>query len=325
MRRALGIGCIGVFAVAACSHHDSPPPSATAMVVGVSSEDMGTTLGSVHIVTTVNGAPATDETIDSARNPKWYPKEIKLTPPAGASTGTVEVKIDGYLEEGTRSGSLLLTRLAKADFVPNQTALMRVTLQTQCLLPLPGGPPGGPTCTAPLTCVSGSCASENVALEPYSPTWATDAPDICKPPNAGPPVVYLGTGQTDYLPITDGQTLQAELGPQGGHHIWMAVRMHNLKQSGSTTTLTATQPGTSLTVPASAYVFTFDADEGGFCKFFGLRFQLDANGNDYKSLLGKPLDVTATIKDQSGAIGTATAHINLAPTILCPGGQTGCM
>jgi hypothetical protein len=295
------------------------------MVVGVSTEDMGSTLGTVHIVATVNGAVASDETIDPIRNPMWYPHEVHLVPPAGASTGTVEVKIDGFLEENAHTGTLLLTRLAKADFVPNQTALMRVTLQNQCVLALPGAPLGGPTCSAPQTCVSGSCADEAVPLEPYSPTWATDAPDICKPANAGPPVVYVGTGQTDYLPLTDGQTVQAELGPQGGHHIWIATRMHNLRQAGSTTTITAVQPGTSLTVPPTSFVFTFDPDEGGFCKLFGLRFQLDANGNDYKPLLGKPLDVTVTIKDKSGTTGSATAHINLAPTVLCPGGQTTCM
>jgi hypothetical protein len=310
----------------ACTTHNGGTPTATtSMVVGLSSEDMGATLGTIHVVTTVNGAVADDKTIDPVLNPKWFPTEIKVAPPAGATAGTVEVKIDGYLEEkAASSGTLLLSRLAKADFIPNQATLMRVTLQTQCLLPLPGGV-GAPVCNAPTTCISGACASEATSLEPYEPMWATDLPDICKPASAGPPQVFVGTGQTDYLPVTDGQTLQAELGPQGGHHIWIATRMHNLKQAGSTTTLTATQPGTGLTVPATAYVFTFDADEGGYCKLYGLRFQLDANGNPYVPFLGKPLDVTVTIKDQSGGVGTSTAHINIAPTILCPGGQTSCM
>lgn len=319
----------GALALAACTTHDGTG-SSTAIVVGVTSEDMGATIGTVHVVTTVDGKVASDETIDPIKDPKWYPHEVRVTPATGKQSGTVEVKVDGYLEEGaqpTASPNLLLTRLAKADFVAGQTRLLRVTLQSQCLLGLPGGGGpalGGPVCNAPTTCISGSCQSEAAQLEPYSPTWATDAPDICKPAGAGAPQVFVGTGQTDYLPLTDGQTLQAELGPQGGHHIWIAARMHNLKQSGSTTTITASQPGTSLTVPPTAYVFTFDGDEGGYCKLFGLRFQLDANGNDYKPLLGKPLDVTVTIKDASGATGSATAHIALAPTILCPN-QTTCM
>ncbi len=298
------------------------------MIVGLSSEDMGATLGTIHVVTTVNGVVASDDAIDPVKTPKWYPREIKLTPPAGATTGTVEVTIDGYLEESAgANANALLHRLAKADFVANQTTLLRVTLQNQCLLGLPGGggpSAGGPVCNAPTTCIAGSCQDEATQLEPYTATWATDAPDICKPVGAGAPQVYVGTGQTDYLPLTDGQTLQAELGPQGGHHIWIATRMHNLKQAGSTTTITATQPGSGLVVPSTAYVFTFDRDEGGFCKLYGLRFQLDANGTDYKPLLGKPLDVTVTIKDPTGTIGTATSHINVAATILCPGGQTTC-
>src|SRR4051812_18837252 len=97
MKCALGVTF--AFAVVACSHHNDPPASSTAMVIGVMSEDMGSTLGTVHIVTTVNGAVADDQTIDSIKQPKWFPKEIKVAPPSGAKSGTVEVKIDGYLEE----------------------------------------------------------------------------------------------------------------------------------------------------------------------------------------------------------------------------------
>ncbi len=32
------------------------------------------------------------------------------------------------------------------------------------------------------------------------------------------------------------QQMKLEQGPQGGHHVWMAIRMKNLRQSGSTTT-----------------------------------------------------------------------------------------
>ena len=58
--------------------------------------------------------------------------------------------------------------------------------------------------------------------------------------------LFLGTGQTDFSPLNDGQTLQLERGPQGGHHIWIAARMKNLRQSGSRTTLTAKLVGTTF-------------------------------------------------------------------------------
>jgi hypothetical protein len=298
---------------------------------------MGGLVGSVHIVTKVNGASSSDDTLTPTGGsrvdfpPPW---EKKLTPPAGASGGQVDVEVDAFA--GANSSSYeLLQRLASTQFVAGQTKLLRVHLESRCVVfPATGGgdagadgglsPPGplsGPTCTSPQTCISGLCQADTVQpsqLEPYTPDWATNAPDVCKPANAGPPSVQIGTGQTDYLPLTDGQTLQAQQGPQGGHHIWMAVRQRNLKQAGTTTTVSGVQPQTMVAIPPSSFVFTFDPDEGGYCKLYGLRYQLDSGGIDYTQFLGKPLDVTIKVVDQSGAMGSATAHINIAPTILVP-------
>src|SRR5262249_8500793 len=162
-------------------------------------------------------------------------------------------------------------------------------------------------------------------LEPYSDKWPTDAPDLCKPANHGDPDVQLGSGQTDFLPVTNGQTLSLEKGPQGGHHIWIAVRMKNLKQAGSTTTVSGIQPATRLAPPPTGVVFTFDHDEGGYCKLSGITFRLDDPSdpfNYYKQFLGKPLDITVVVKDLSGASGTASAHIVVAQKLICPAGDT---
>jgi hypothetical protein len=220
-------------------------------------------------------------------------------------------------------------RTAETTFLPGRTMLLRVQLEGKCLLGLPGGPPGAPSCVAPQTCVAGSCQDDHAAaqnLEPYASNWAVNTPDTCKPAHAGSPVVQVGTGQSDYLPLADGETIQAEQGPQGGHHVWVAVRQDNLKQSGSTTTITSIQPSTGLTGPRTAFVFTFDPDQGGFCKLAGLRYQLDVDGTDYHRFLGQPLDITVTITDASGASGTGVAHVQVAPTILCASGMvdSGC-
>jgi hypothetical protein len=298
------------------------------VVVGVQSDPLNGAIGTLHVVTTVGGAPATDELIA----PGQLPHEVKLTPPGGAPTQPIAVTVDGYEQTGwtPQSGgpdSPVLVRTAETGFVAGQTMLLRVLLQGDCLVGLPGGPPGAPPCNAPQTCIGGACQDDHVttpALEPYAPDWATDAPDVCKPANAGPAVVQVGTGQTDYLPLTDGQTVQMEQGPQGGHHIWIAVRQENLKQTGSTTTITSVQPTTGLKGPETAFVFTFGPDQGGFCKLSGLRYQLDIDGTDYHMFLGQPLDVTVAITDASGATGTGTAHVNIAPTLLCPTGVPGC-
>jgi len=228
--------------------------------------------------------------------------------------------------------SPLLTRLASTHFVPGRTQLLRIQLESRCAVypppatPAPGrtrvpGPLSGPTCAAPTTCIMGTCVPSLVprdGLEPYAPNWPTNAPDRCKPRDGGPPVLQIGTGQTNYISLTPGQTLQAEAGPQGGHHIWIAARMRNLKQTLTTTRIEGVQPDTGTTIPPSTFVFTYAPDQGGFCKIYGLRYQLDNGGIDYKQFLGKPLDVVVTLTDQSGAIAKDTARIQVAPTLVNP-------
>ena len=329
--RAPGLGAVLAFAAsAACASHSphgtEPGADPAAVVVGVQTEQASGALGTLHVVTTLRGATNTDEIL----TPSQLPHEVKLRPPGDDLTAPIGVRVEGYSEAGwtpRSQASAVVVRTARARFVPSRTVLLRVPIEGQCLLGLPGGPPGGPTCDAPQTCVDGACQDDTVpsgALEPYSPDWPDNGPDACRPAGAGPPVVQVGTGESDYLPVVDGQTVQVEQGPQGGHHIWIAVRQHNLKQTGSTTTITSVQPGTGLVGPRMAFVFTFAPDEGGFCKLAGLRYQLDLGGGDYHAFLGQPLDVSVTIAQQDGTTGTGIAHLNLAPTVLCPTGIPGC-
>lgn len=287
---------------------------------------MNGAVGTLHVVTTLAGATNSDQVLA----PSALPYQVKLLPPNSNTSATIGVEVDGYQSATWTPGSSdppVLVRTAETSFLPGQTMLLRVLLQNECLMGLPGGAPGAPSCTAPLTCIGGTCQSDSVApqaLEPYTPNWANDVPDVCKPANAGPPVVQVGTGQTAYLPLTSGETVQMQQGPQGGHHIWIAVRQENLKQQGSTTTITSVQPGAGLAGPQMAFVFTFDPDEGGFCVLYGLRYQLDLDGTDYHLFLGKPLTVTVTITDSEGSTGTGVANINIDPVLLCPAGIPGC-
>jgi hypothetical protein len=208
--------------------------------------------------------------------------------------------------------------------------LLRVMLEQRCLS-LPGGGVTV-TCAAPTTCHAGACVSSEVPadqLEDYEPGWAAAPPDICRPANHGAPEVIIGAGQTDYLPMTDGQVVPMELGPQGGHHIWVAARMKNLRQSGSTTMITGKlvdQP--DVPVPPMAFVFTFDRDEGNYCKLFGLRYQLDSGAsdlaNDYKKFLGKKVAVTVTVTDSTKATASSTAIVTIADKLICPDGTDKC-
>jgi hypothetical protein len=296
------------------------------LVVGVQSESMGGMVSALHVTVKVAGAVVTDETIRPPNGSRvGFPR-----PWEKALTASGDAQVDVAVEAlGADGAPPLLTRLASTHVVPGRTDLLRVPLESRCVVvpPSPRGPgkvPGrlsGPTCIAPTTCIAGACQSDLVSpasLELYAPNWPTNAPDRCKPSGGGSPVLQVGTGQTGYLPIAAEQTLQAEAGPQGGHHIWIAARMKNLKQAGSTTKIAGTQPDTGTTIPPTTFVFTFSPDDGGYCKLYGLRYQLDNGGIDYKQFLGKPLDVTVTVTDPSGAAATTTAHIQVAPTLVNP-------
>ena len=142
---------------------------------------------------------------------------------------------------------------------------------------------------------------------------AAELDGVCKTVAGAPPEVVLGKGQSDYLPLADLEMVTVEAGPQGGHHIWMAILMKNLLRTGSLTRLTAVAPATGTTISPYEVIYTFDPAEGGYCKLFGLRFQLDLDGVDYVPLLGKELDVTATVTDQGGDSGHDSRRVMLSP------------
>jgi hypothetical protein len=295
------------------------------LVVGVQSEPMGGLVSAMRVTVRVDGAVTTDETLHPPRGSRAgfpQPWEAALSSPPGSGS-----EVDVTVEAFGQGESPLLTRLASTRFTPGGPRLLRVPLESRCIVfppqpVVPGKPPGplsGPTCPPPTTCILGTCQPGFVApgnLETYETNWPTNAPDRCKPRNGGAPALQIGTGQTDYLPLAPGQTLQAEAGPQGGHHVWIATRMKNLKQTLTTTRIEGVQPGSGLTIPPSTFVFTFAPAEGGYCKLYGLRYQLDNGGIDYKPFLGKPLDVTVTLTDPSGTTVKDTAHIEVAPTLV---------
>lgn len=302
-----------VFAAVACSG-ETPGK----LTIGVQADQLDVFLQSLHVVTTVDGAPQTDA-VYRASEGAVFPREVPIDP-GGDAHAAVSVLVEGYAADDPTGQEPAIVRTAETNVEPAPANdLLRIDLDPTCVvLPPPGGL-AGPTCVAPETCVAGQCVSDVVGpsgLVPYTPTWAVDTPDACRPANPGAPVVIVGTGQTDYSPLTDGETVQAQTGPQGGHHIWIAVRMQNLKQSGSTTTVNATNPNNGAAVAPFSVVFTYLPDEGGFCKLYGLRFQLDADGVDLNQFLGQPLDVRVDVRDLLGEDGTGLVHVNIDPNVL---------
>lgn len=313
--------------VAACPGPEDDDEAS--LVVGVQADELGGLAGSVRVLAKVDDVVQHDDRASGAVPAASPAREIELRGRAGAK---VEVVAEALAPGAPADAPPVVTRLATARMVAGGKKLLRLQLQASCLsAPAPGGPPPL-VCAAPETCSFGRCTSSEVPpdqLEDYAPGWPDNAPDACKPARAGDPEVILGTGQTDYSPLADGQTLQLEKGPQGGHHIWIAVRMKNLRQSGSMTTITATLPDEAgAAVPPAAYVFTYDRDEGAYCKLWGLRYQVDSGATDlrseYKRFLGKRLAVTVEVTDRTGVKASSTRIIQIAPLLLCPDGTTAC-
>ena len=335
LRHALTVAAAAPLAalLVACPGSDPDDPAGDAtLVVGVQSDDFGGVVDTVHIVSTVGGKPFSDETVLLVGNPTALPKEIVLTGAAGARAEvTVEATTSQLASRGGASTPVVVRRAA-TQLVRGTKKLLRLQLESRCsTFVAPGSSlPPAPTCDAPQTCSAGRCIGADVALdqlETYEPGWASAPPDICRPAQHGLPELVLGTGQTDFAPLADEQTLQLERGPQGGHHIWIAARMKNLRQSGSRTTLNAKVVGDpSITIAPAGYVFTFDRDEGNYCKLWGLRFQLDSGASDlgttYKQFLGKKLEVTVEVVDSTNARATSTKTVNIADKLLCPDGTT---
>jgi len=298
--------------LAALGCGDPKAPAGGALVVGVQAQvGLAQATKSYRVRAAVNGNDRVDRLLAASGSTAALPFETRLEEAEGAE---VAVTVEAFASQDG-SGAPVLTRLARTTVVGGAERLLRVRLEASCSSVAPFG---APACSAPQTCARDRCVDAFVPpedLEPWRPAWAVDEPDVCKPAGAGAPEVVVGTGQTDYGTLADGETLEAERGPQGGHHLWIAVRLRNLKQAGSTVVLTATQPGTGLTVPPTSFVFTLDPDEGGYCKLHGLRYQLDNGGAPIAEFLGKDLDVTVEVTDVAGARGRATKRVRVATTL----------
>ena len=326
MQRAFALFFASIFALLlapGCNGGVAPDPRGTGeggggtvdpnhgtVIVGVSSDlRVGVDIDRVHVVMSVGGKVTKEEDFLASTSSTQFKFPFEL--PFEDLDGGTEIAVQ-LAAFGAGGGTVpLTTRIASTKILAGKKLLFRVALDSRCVA-TPGG--SAPSCVAPETCVAAACVASAVdatVLPPYSPTWTKVSNDICKPTGSGPPVVSVGEGQSDYLPTMDGAVAQVEAGPQGGHHIWIAVRMKGLLQSGSITAVTGHFPELDTDIGPFQVIFTFDQDEGGYCKLYGLRFQLDQTV-PVDQVLGKTLEVQVKVTDKEGAVGIGKRTIVLS-------------
>ena len=281
---------LAAFAAASCGGAEG------SVVFGVKSElDAGSDITSLAVRMEFDGEAILERTFtDDLAFP------LELDSGALEAGGTLSVTLSAM--QGER---VLLTKSAITDVVDGKRSLYRLSLETDCV---------DVTCSESTTCTDGECVSatqSGSSLPDYFEGWVGgNATDRCKP--GGPPEVVLGEGQADYLAVDEGQVLQVEQGPQGGYHVWVAARLKNLRQGGSITEVSGSFVDIDYDPAPFSIVFSFDPDEGDYCKIFGLRFRLDDEAHPIETLLGERLDLRIKITDSDGDSESDTVRVTLS-------------
>ena len=226
------------------------------MVVGIDAEDftsLGYVVEGLEVIVTVAGVVAAHDNLNAEAG-ALFPHAVRLDAPKDKLDAPVVIQV---IARGR--GADVVRRTATTHFVAGRSLLAYLFLETRCALfgIGGGGPPAGPTCTNPGdTCIGGACTSEVLgALPDFAQDWATHPPSACG--SGASSVLVLGQGQSAFAPLADGDTLTPECGPQGGHHVWMALQVADVGQFGTKTVLSATQPSGTGTVPLTGFAYPY--------------------------------------------------------------------
>ena len=266
-----------------------------AVAVGLSTDlAVGFEVRRVETTATLSGEVTLTESWLYTNGELRLPKELMLPPAADGES--VEVSTRAFGEDG---GEALVSRSVRTTAVAGRTLLVPLSLDEAC---------EGVACSSGLTCEAGACKNPYVApdnLPEYDPGWTSSAKDACKSGSSAETTLTIGKGQEGYSTFADGDTLPIEAGPQGGHHAWLALRVTELRQTGSQMKIEGAYPGLGVELPAVSSMVTLrKADEGG-CELYAVRFQVDY-GLEVEDILGQPIEATITLTDPDGASASAT-------------------
>ena len=275
----------------------APAPSATGSVsIGIDSGGLFADLFDVSVK--VDGVEKVHETREWSNNPFPYLASVE-----GKEGALVELALVGNVYDAGVPKPVL-TRTARAHVVGGTKKLLYVRLDNKCSSYAYNTTPA-PTCAAPQTCIAGTCTSDVAdPLPEFYDTWATTPPSAC---GTGTPTLEIGKGENAFVAMTAGETVEAQCGGQGGHHIWLALRMTGLDQFGTISSISATNGTTSVDLTAYADPY---AHIGSTCELAGVRFQLDT-AHPLADFAGKSLDVTVVLKDRLNQTVTGTKQVKI--------------
>ncbi|UQA59040.1 hypothetical protein [Polyangium aurulentum] len=272
------------------------------VIAGVQGELTPDDIDTLEVIQRVNGQVAATTVYGAGgAQPIQFPFEIPFLDQPDGTGVEVELSI--------KRGGATAKRLASTKVVAGKTALLRITLTFSCI----PWESGRGSCGPGNTCALGQCRDPHQApegLPVYDPAWSTY--DACKPPMHGPPMVSLGHGELAWAPLADGDAVQLASGDQGGNHVWVALRTKDLR-SDSIVTLKGFVPELGLAIgPFSRKIQLADGVSSGVCERWGLIFQVDID-TPVGTLIGKTLELSATVADPEGDSATDEKTIQMAP------------
>lgn len=120
------------------------------------------------------------------------------------------------------------------------------------------------------------------------------------PPAPGELSFELGTGETGYEPIVGEPELELVAGPQGGHHVWVSLRVQNLGAEHVLMDLDAVPLTTGEPAPRRMPVRLFMTAEEGEHVYVGWPAQLDDPG----CFVGVRTSLQVTLTTPDGRMAT---------------------
>lgn len=262
---------------------------------------VGFDLDRVDITAAVNGRVTREEPFLYGKGTLSLPAEIPF--PSAQGGASVELTAKAF-RKGEETPFVI--QRAKTQSAAGQTLLLPLALEQAC---------ADIACPEGLACAHGQCANPFINssnLSEFDLDWLVSAPDACKSPASGAPVMEIGQGAHAFATLQDGEAVTIEPGSQGGHHVWLALRLSGIRQMGSVLRIVGTFPDLAFELLPFQAQITLRKAGLGLCEVYGVRFQVD-RGITADAIAGQPLDMAVSLEDPNGTAVSGNKRVVIAP------------